>query len=86
MCKGCVHCVAGAPATGSIGAVPQSLQSAPGPANGCKIKGNINGKGEKIYHLPGSQYYEKTQIDLPQGERWFCTEQQAKEAGWRSAQ
>ena len=63
---------------------PQS--SSDGPANGCKIKGNINSKGEKIYHVPGGQYYESTQIDLPQGERWFCNERQAKDAGWRAAQ
>lgn len=68
-----------------VAAVPQT-SSSDSPANGCKIKGNINAKGEKIYHMPGSQYYERTQIDLPQGERWFCTERQAKDAGWRSAQ
>ena len=68
-----------------LSATPQA-SSSDGPANGCKIKGNINAKGEKIYHMPGSQYYERTQIDLPQGERWFCTERQAKDAGWRSAQ
>lgn len=78
--------VAGGSALGALGAVPQSLQSSPGPDKGCKIKGNINAKGDKIYHVPGSQYYEKTQIDLPEGERWFCTEEQAKQAGWRSAQ
>lgn len=68
-----------------LAAIPQA-SSSDGPANGCKIKGNINSKGDKIYHMPGSQYYERTQIDLPQGERWFCTERQAKDAGWRSAQ
>lgn len=68
-----------------LAATPQA-SSSDGPANGCKIKGNINSKGDKIYHMPGSQYYERTQIDLPQGERWFCTERQAKDAGWRSAQ
>ena len=57
-----------------------------GPANGCKIKGNINSKGEKIYHVPGGRYYDSTQIDLPQGERWFCNERQAKDAGWRASQ
>ncbi|DBA90564.1 TPA: hypothetical protein ACH3X1_003806 [Trebouxia sp. C0004] len=63
---------------------PSSSQD--GPANGCKIKGNINSKGEKIYHVPGGRYYDSTQIDLPQGERWFCTERQAKDAGWRASQ
>lgn len=70
-----------------VAALPvPSQSSSDGPANGCKIKGNINSKGEKIYHVPGGQYYESTQIDLPQGERWFCNERQAKDAGWRAAQ
>ena len=71
---------------GAVASLPPKSQSGPGPSGGCKIKGNINGKGDKIYHMPGSQYYESTQIDTPQGERWFCTEQQAKDAGWRGAQ
>jgi competence protein ComEC len=44
------------------------------------IKGNINSKGEKIYHLPGGAYYEKT---IP--EEWFRTEQEAQDAGFRPA-
>ena len=43
----------------------------------CLIKGNINSKGERIYHVPGQRYYDKTQIDESKGERWFCTEQEA---------
>ena len=74
------------PSSSVVAALPQPQGTSDGPANGCKIKGNVNAKGDKIYHMPGSQYYERTQIDIPQGERWFCTERQAKEAGWRSAQ
>lgn len=48
----------------------------------CLIKGNINAKGKRIYHLPGMQFYERTQIDESKGERWFCTEEEAKAAGW----
>lgn len=48
------------------------------------IKGNISQTtGEKIYHVPGGQFYAKTVIDEAAGERWFCTEQEAIEAGWR---
>lgn len=56
-------------------------------ANGpgkCQIKGNISGSG-KIYHLPGSRTYAKTQISEKKGERWFCSESEAKAAGWRAA-
>jgi len=55
------------------------------PDRPCRIKGNINSRGEKIYHLPGQQYYDVTQIDEASGERWFCTEEEAIKAGWRKA-
>jgi hypothetical protein len=45
------------------------------------IKGNISSSGERIYHVPGQRYYDKTRIDVLQGERWFCTEQEAIAAG-----
>ncbi len=50
----------------------------------CVIKGNIN-KKEKIYHLPGCASYKQTVIDVSAGERMFCTEADAKKAGWRKA-
>lgn len=53
--------------------------------NGCFIKGNINTEGEKIYHVPGCEYYAKTVINENAGERWFCAEQEALDAGWRKA-
>ncbi|MDO8452142.1 MAG: thermonuclease family protein [bacterium] len=63
-----------------------STQSAPDPSKSdCPIKGNINSKGEKIYHTPGQQYYNKTQIDESAGEKMFCTEKEAEVAGWRKS-
>jgi endonuclease YncB( thermonuclease family) len=55
------------------------------PRTACLIKGNVNSKGERIYHMPGQHYYNNTQIDESKGERWFCTEQEAVAAGWRKA-
>ena len=49
---------------------------------GCPIKGNIN-RGQKIYHTPWSLSYEVTQIREDRGEKWFCSEAKALEAGWR---
>jgi hypothetical protein len=49
----------------------------------CRIKGNISKRG-KIYHLPGSASYEQVKIDESKGERWFCTESEARSAGWRT--
>jgi endonuclease YncB( thermonuclease family) len=52
----------------------------------CKIKGNISlSSGERIYHLPGQDYYAKTRISIGKGERWFCSEAEARAAGWRKA-
>ncbi len=84
--KSCAADAASNAALPQIASSTSLSSSQDGPANGCKIKGNINSKGEKIYHVPGGRYYDSTQIDLPQGERWFCTERQAKDAGWRAAQ
>ena len=54
------------------------------PRPGCPIKGNINRQGEKIYHTPWSPWYQRTQINERQGERWFCDEKEATDAGWRA--
>ncbi len=52
----------------------------------CRIKGNINRKGERIYHVPSGQWYDRSRIDPAKGERWFCSEAEARNAGWRRAQ
>jgi len=45
----------------------------------CNIKGNINSKGEKIYHTEQSPSYKVTKP-----EEIFCTEKEAEEAGYRA--
>ncbi len=58
-------------------------QTAPSrSAGGCLIKGNISASG-RIYHVPGGMYYDRTRIDESRGERWFCSEAQARAGGWR---
>lgn len=53
----------------------------------CQIKGNISyNTEEKIYHLPDCPDYKKTKIDELDGEKWFCTEEEAQSLGWRKAQ
>ena len=50
----------------------------------CNIKGNISTRtGERIYHVPGGQYYSRTKINTSKGERYFCSEAEARKAGWR---
>ncbi|MCH4824841.1 MAG: thermonuclease family protein [Planococcus sp. (in: firmicutes)] len=48
------------------------------PTDACDIKGNINRNGNKIYHLPSDSSYEQTNP-----EEWFCSEQDARDAGFR---
>lgn len=55
-------------------------------SDSCEIKGNISSKQEKIYHVPGCGSYNQTKIDEAAGERWFCSEQEAIDAGWRKAE
>jgi endonuclease YncB( thermonuclease family) len=65
-------------------AVPQSASSsATRPRQSCDIKGNVAASGERIYHVPGGGYYDATRIDPSRGERWFCSEAEARAAGWR---
>jgi micrococcal nuclease len=45
-----------------------------------KIKGNINSKNEKIFHIPGGRYYDQTKA-----EEMFCTEEEAIDAGFRKS-
>jgi hypothetical protein len=46
----------------------------------CNIKGNRNRKGQWIYHVPGMPYYDQTRP-----EEVFCTEAEARAAGYRRA-
>ncbi len=54
-------------------------------SGGCNIKGNVSTKGERIYHVPGQKYYNDTVIQSSHGERWFCSEAEARAAGWRKS-
>lgn len=53
--------------------------------NGCAIKGNINAKGLRIYHVQGQRFYDQTRIKEASGEQWFCSEAAARAAGWRKS-
>lgn len=62
-------------------AAPTSAQE----AGTCNIKGNVSTRGERIYHVPGQKYYDETRISASHGERWFCSEEEARAAGWRKS-
>lgn len=56
------------------------------PDPSCAIKGNVNSEGERIYHVPGGSFYGRTDIKPEEGDRWFCTAAEAREAGFRASQ
>ena len=50
----------------------------------CTIKGNVNlSTGTWIYHCPNWRDYDITEIVPSEGDRWFCSEAEAKAAGFR---
>lgn len=63
-------------------AKPKQETVAPAPQQNetCNIKGNISSSGEKIYHMPGQAFYDKTDA-----EETFCTESEAQAAGYRKS-
>lgn len=57
----------------------EAKRSAP---SGCPIKGRV-ASGARTYVLPWSSSYDSIRILERRGERWFCSEQEARAAGWR---
>lgn len=53
-------------------------------ARTCAIKGDITVTGDRIYFMPKHPKYGDVQIDITNNERWFCTKEQAKRAGWNA--
>jgi endonuclease YncB( thermonuclease family) len=49
--------------------------------DGCPIKGVVRAS-EKIYALPWSEAYAETRVRTDRGGRWFCSEDEAKAAGF----
>lgn len=47
-----------------------------------QVKANIDAHGRKLYHLPSMPNYAQVKVDESKGERIFCTEQDAINAGW----
>jgi len=57
------------------------------PQENCLIKGNHRrDKGTKIYHTPDCYNYSKIVINEEKGDHWFCTEEEARQAGFIKSQ
>ena len=66
--------------------VSPRLRPLTAPAGACDIKGDISiGSGERIYHMPTQKSYGTAIVSRQTGERWFCSEAEARKAGWRKS-
>ncbi len=50
--------------------------------DGCPIKGRASSRG-KFYVLPWSRRYKSYVVRRKRGDRWFCSEREAQQAGWK---
>jgi len=55
------------------------------PTQDCPIKGNINRRGAHLYHRPQDPSYARVIVNPRKGERIFCSEQDARAAGFKPA-
>ncbi|WP_407169250.1 thermonuclease family protein [Bradyrhizobium sp. ORS 111] len=62
---------------------PDLLSDPPSPE--CLIKGTVDGKGKRVYHLPGQLSYGQINVTKKPDERWLCSEAEAEATGWRKA-
>jgi hypothetical protein len=54
------------------------------PVVGCNIKGKISrATGERTYLTADQDSYSRARVKWLRGERWFCSEQAARAAGWQ---
>lgn len=51
----------------------------------CNIKGNID-RNRKKYYFPGCVQYDYTVVEKDIGEAWFCTEEEARKAGFEKSE
>jgi endonuclease YncB( thermonuclease family) len=49
----------------------------------CLVKGRIEPDGERVYYVPLDPAYPKIELDPDRGERVFCSDEEASQAGWR---
>ena len=61
----------------------QTADRSADPTTDCSIKGNVSANG-RIYHMPGQRDYGRVTMRGAET-RWFCSEDEARAAGWRRA-
>jgi len=54
--------------------------------DGCPVKGAVLSSRGKVYLMPWWSKYDRTRVRKRRGGRWFCSEREAQEAGWKPYQ
>ena len=49
----------------------------------CNVKGTLDDAGGRIYLVPTDRDFERATVDQSQGEQLFCSDEEARRAGWR---
>jgi endonuclease YncB( thermonuclease family) len=52
-------------------------------ARECNVKGVLGPDGQRIYYVPTDAEYQAITIDSAQGDTVFCSDDEARSAGWR---
>ena len=49
----------------------------------CLVKGVVTKNNERLYYGPLDEEFESIEVDPKRGERLFCGDDDARQAGWR---
>jgi endonuclease YncB( thermonuclease family) len=49
----------------------------------CNVKATTSDPGGPVYYVPTDPEYDRIAIDPAQGDTWFCSDEEARLAGWR---
>ncbi len=69
-----------------IGIYSEKCSPSTPPKKGCVVKGQLSYHGEgKVYIVPGCVNYGHALVERFRGEDWFCSEKEARDAGFVKA-
>jgi endonuclease YncB( thermonuclease family) len=51
-------------------------------AKPCPVRGVVEAEGRKIYYVPTDSDYKRITVDIEKGGRYFCSDAEARAAGW----
>ncbi len=57
-------------------------EQARGADRDCNVKGTVDAAGQRSYHVPSDPDYREITLAADRGERLFCSDEEARAAGW----